>query len=190
MYVTPTSSTWALEFNTRAAPFTDVRVRQAISYAVDRTQEAALLSDDSQPACQILPSGLPGYRRYCPYTIDPHPAGAWNAPGLACAERLIQASGTRGTPITIWDLVAPDPPHLAPAISISSHFLTGSATRPHRGILGRGRHHPTARRRFAHRAASLPVRNRRVLPLRGAGPPSRLLLPILRARLKRQRQLV
>jgi peptide/nickel transport system substrate-binding protein len=59
--------------------------------------------------------GLPGYRPYCPYTIHPNPAGAWNAPDLARAERLIQASGTRGTPITIWDLVAPDPPHIAPS---------------------------------------------------------------------------
>ncbi len=70
----------------------------------------------SQPACQILPVGLPGYRRYCPYTIDPNPAGIWHAPNLAKAEHLIAASHTRGTPITIWNL---DEQDLAPA----DHYL-------------------------------------------------------------------
>ena len=48
---------------------------------------------DSQPACQILPVGLPGYRPYCPYTIDPNPAGTWHGPDLARAERLIASLG-------------------------------------------------------------------------------------------------
>jgi peptide/nickel transport system substrate-binding protein len=65
---------------------------------------AALVGDGTQPACQILPVGLPGYRPYCPYTSDPNPAGTWTGPDLARAQHLIQASGTRGTPITIWDL--------------------------------------------------------------------------------------
>jgi len=112
LYVTPTSGTTALILNTRAAPFTDVRVRRAINYAVDRAQVAALLGQNSKPACQILPIGVPGYRRYCPYTIVPNPAGIWRAPDLARAQRLIDGSGTRGTPITIWNL---DDEALAPA---------------------------------------------------------------------------
>jgi peptide/nickel transport system substrate-binding protein len=101
LYITPTSTITALLLNTRRAPFTDRRVRQALNYAVDRAQIATLLG--SQAACQILPAGLPGYRPYCPYTIDPNPAGTWNGPDLARAQRLIQASGTRGTPITLWN---------------------------------------------------------------------------------------
>ena len=116
LYVTPTTDTDALILNTRTAPFTDIRVRQAINYAVDRGKIAALLGQDSQPACQILPVGLPGYRRYCPYTTDPDPAGIWHAPNLAKAEHLIDASHTRGTPITIWNL---DEQDLAPA----DHYL-------------------------------------------------------------------
>ena len=104
LYTTPTSGATALILNTRMAPFTDVRIRRAINYAIDRATIAQLLGQDSQPACQILPVGLPGHRPYCPYTVDPNPAGAWQAPDLAQAERLIAASGTRGTPITIWNL--------------------------------------------------------------------------------------
>jgi YVTN family beta-propeller protein len=105
-HVTPTSGTTALYLNTRRAPFTDLRVRRAINYAIDRAKIAQLLGQDSQPACQILPVGLPGYRRYCPYTTDPSPSGTWHVPDLAQAERLIAASGTRGTRITIWNLEA------------------------------------------------------------------------------------
>jgi YVTN family beta-propeller protein len=104
LYITPTSSTTALILNTRLAPFTDIRVRRAINYAVDRAKIAQLLGQGSRPTCQILPVGLPGHRPYCPYTIDANRAGAWQAPNLARAERLIAASGTRGTPITIWNL--------------------------------------------------------------------------------------
>jgi peptide/nickel transport system substrate-binding protein len=108
LYITPTSGTWALILNARTAPFTDVRVRRAINYAVDRARIAQLLGQDSQPACQILPIGLPGYRRHCPYTIDLSPGGAWHAPDLAQAQRLIASSHTQGTAITIWNLDAND----------------------------------------------------------------------------------
>ncbi len=49
-------------------------------------------------------TGPPGYQPYCPYRIDPSPAGVLYSPGLAKVERLISASQTRRTPITIWDL--------------------------------------------------------------------------------------
>jgi YVTN family beta-propeller protein len=114
LYTTPLSGTAALILNTRVAPFTDVRVRRAINYAIDRAKIARLLGPDSQPACQILPVGLPGHRPYCPYTIDPNSGGSWHAPDLARAERLIAASPTRGTPITIWNLSFSTPHDAAP----------------------------------------------------------------------------
>jgi YVTN family beta-propeller protein len=104
LYINPMVGTDALVLNTRVPPFNDVRVRQAINYAIDRGTIARLLGQGTRPTCQILPPGLPGYQRYCPYTIDPNPAGIWHAPDLAEAERLIAASHTEGTPITIWDL--------------------------------------------------------------------------------------
>jgi peptide/nickel transport system substrate-binding protein len=94
--------TLLIGLNTRAAPFNDLRVRRALNYAVDRAKLAQLLGQDSSPTCQTLPPYVPGFRRHCPYTLDPNSAGRWRAPDLAKAQALIAASGTRGTPITIW----------------------------------------------------------------------------------------
>ena len=106
LYVNPLIATDALVLNTRTPPFDDVRVRRALNYAIDRAKVARLLSQDTRPTCQILPPYLPGYQRYCPYTVDLSPAGIWHAPEIAKAERLIAASHTRGTPVTIWNLGA------------------------------------------------------------------------------------
>jgi peptide/nickel transport system substrate-binding protein len=103
LYANPVNATDALILNTRVAPFNDMRVRRAINYAIDRAKIASLLGQDAQPTCQLLPPSIAGYRRYCPYTLDPNPAGIWQAPDLAEAERLIAASHTRGMPITIWN---------------------------------------------------------------------------------------
>jgi YVTN family beta-propeller protein len=105
LYVNPSiGQTTDLILNTRVAPFTDVRVRRALNYAIDRDEIARLYGQDGQPICQVLEPTLEGYRRYCPYTLDPNTSGIWHAPNLAEAERLIAASHTRGTPITIWAL--------------------------------------------------------------------------------------
>jgi peptide/nickel transport system substrate-binding protein len=79
--------------NTRAPPFDDVRVRRALNYAVDRSRVVSLLGGPSnaQPACQILPPQLPGFRRYCPYPRD-----------LSRARRLVAASGTAGMRVRVW----------------------------------------------------------------------------------------
>jgi YVTN family beta-propeller protein len=94
--------TISMPLNTRVSPFTDLRVRQALNYAVDRAKLATLLGQESRPTCQQLPPYIPGYERYCPYTLNPNRAGVWSAPDLPKAQALIAASGTRGTPVTIW----------------------------------------------------------------------------------------
>lgn len=102
LHVEPNDVTIELGLNPGLAPFTDVRVRRALNYAIDRAKLAGLLGQDSSPTCQELAPYIPGYQRYCPYTLNPNRAGVWSAPDSAKARALIARSGTRGTPITIW----------------------------------------------------------------------------------------
>jgi ABC-type transport system substrate-binding protein len=89
--------------NTRVPPFNDLRARRAANFAANRLAAlpAAAQNLGSQPTCQILPPNFPGFRRYCPYTV-PTVNGAWKAPNLARARRLVAASGTKGLSVTIW----------------------------------------------------------------------------------------
>jgi peptide/nickel transport system substrate-binding protein len=90
--------------NMRRPPFDDVRVRQAVNYAVDRRriQQAAGGPDLAQLTCQYATPGSPSYTPTCRYTLDPGPGGSWTAPDLDRARRLIRRSGTRGTRVTVW----------------------------------------------------------------------------------------
>jgi peptide/nickel transport system substrate-binding protein len=100
----PTFAVDFLPLNTRAPPFDDRRARQALNYAVDREHIARLYGgpEFATPTCQPLTRGLPGYRRFCPYTRNPSTNGAWRAPDLARARRLVRASGTEGDRIDLW----------------------------------------------------------------------------------------
>src|SRR5262249_33743268 len=55
-----------------------------------------------QVACQVLAPALSGYRRYCPYTLEPGASGAWTGPDLARAQELVRSSGTAGQRVTVW----------------------------------------------------------------------------------------
>ena len=50
----------------------------------------------------MLPPYVPGYQRYCPYTLDRSADGRWRSQNLPKARDLIAASRTRGARITIW----------------------------------------------------------------------------------------
>src|SRR5919204_2564168 len=103
LHIDPAGVTFALVVNTRVAPFDRVSVRRALNYAVDRNRIVRLTGSSltAQPTCQILAPTLPGYRPYCPYTLNPDSSGSWSAPDLARAERLVSASGTRGMKVTL-----------------------------------------------------------------------------------------
>ena len=104
LYVAPGLATLGLWMNTGLSPFDDVRVRQAVNYAVDRNRLVEIWGgpDNAQVSCQMLPPNSDGYRPFCPYTLTPNGAGTYNGPDLARARRLVAASGTRGQPITVW----------------------------------------------------------------------------------------
>ena len=91
-----------LSLNTRTAPFDSSQARRALSYAVDRSAAAGLGASSrlTAPACQVLPQGFPGFRPYCPYTLEPG-SGRWTGPDIAKAEALVASSGTRGAHIAV-----------------------------------------------------------------------------------------
>jgi peptide/nickel transport system substrate-binding protein len=100
----PGLTTDFLFLNTRVAPFSNPSVRRALNLAIDRNRIVKQLGGPAyaSPTCQLLPPGIPGFRRYCPYTANPSPSGAWTAPELAKARRLVAASGTKGMSVTVW----------------------------------------------------------------------------------------
>jgi peptide/nickel transport system substrate-binding protein len=92
-----------LFLNTHRTPFDNPDVRRAINFAVDRDTLVELVGGSSAavPTCQILPTNLPGYRPYCPYTVNPSPDGGYHGPDFARASTLVKHSGTRGKSVTV-----------------------------------------------------------------------------------------
>ena len=95
--------------NTRLPPFTNIKARQAVNYAIDRARIIQL--DDAPPGqvtatCQMLPPDFPGHQGYCPYTTGAGD-GAWHSPDMAKALRLVRESGTTNAPVTVWSFNGP-----------------------------------------------------------------------------------
>jgi ABC-type transport system substrate-binding protein len=92
--------------NTRQPPFTNVKARQAINYAVDRDRIVELLHlapGQDTPTCQMLPADFPGYQPYCPYTSGTKDGG-WHGPDMETAQRLARESHMTNVPVTVWSL--------------------------------------------------------------------------------------
>ena len=103
IHATRTSGLFYVFMNTKLAPFDDVRVRQAVSLAFDRSALVRRLGGPlfAQPTCQLIPPNLPGYRPYCPWTGGAR-AGVWSAPDPGRARSFVRASRTRGARVTVW----------------------------------------------------------------------------------------
>lgn len=101
VHVTPLTAWWYVPMNTRLAPFDNIKVRQAVNFAIDRKQLVNLFGGPvlAAPVCQVLPPGFPGHEDYCPYTKDP--GTKWSAPDMEKAKQLVEESGTKGQKVTI-----------------------------------------------------------------------------------------
>jgi peptide/nickel transport system substrate-binding protein len=87
----PTLTTFYFWMNTTKAPFDDLRVRRAANYAIDPAVMRRIYGGQLAPSQQILPPGMPGYRKFVLY---PH--------SLARARRLVAAADPSDRDVTVW----------------------------------------------------------------------------------------
>jgi peptide/nickel transport system substrate-binding protein len=102
VHLNPVPQVYHMAMNTRAAPFDNLKVRQAVNYATDRSAIVKAWGGPqlATPTCQILPPDFPGYEPYCPYTVNAGD-GKWHGPDMAKAKQLIAESGTKGQKIAV-----------------------------------------------------------------------------------------
>ncbi|WP_246739646.1 ABC transporter substrate-binding protein [Martelella sp. HB161492] len=101
VHVNPLAAFWYAPMNTNLAPFDNVKVRQAVNYAIDRDALVNIFGGPvlAQPTCQILPPDFPGHVDSCIYTKDP--GESWSAPDMEKAKQLVEESGTAGEKVTV-----------------------------------------------------------------------------------------
>jgi peptide/nickel transport system substrate-binding protein len=93
-----TNSTYYFFLNTRVKPFDDLRVRQAVNFAIDKRALARLFGGLLEPGCNFLPPGMQGYQK-----IDPCPYGDPKAaPNVDKAKQLIQQAGATGKTVSVF----------------------------------------------------------------------------------------
>jgi peptide/nickel transport system substrate-binding protein len=78
--------------NTRVAPFNNLKVRQAVNYAVDRQALVRIYGGLATPTENVLPPTYPQYKKHTLYPYD-----------LAKAKALVTASGDKGMSVTVWN---------------------------------------------------------------------------------------
>ncbi len=77
--------------NTDKAPFDDVKVRQAVNYAVDSAALERIYAGSLSALHQVLPEGMPGHERFDLYPHD-----------MAKAKQLFKEANPSDTDITVW----------------------------------------------------------------------------------------
>jgi len=86
------ANTYYFFMNHRLKPFSNLKARQAVEYAIDRNALIRVYGGLAQPTENLLPPTYPQYKKLSLY---PH--------NLAKAKQLVQASGMAGTAITVWN---------------------------------------------------------------------------------------
>jgi peptide/nickel transport system substrate-binding protein len=100
-HLTPLTAFWYAPMNVNIPPFTSLKARQAVNYAIDRNALIKIFGGPklATPSCQVLPPGFPGNKPYCPYTKNP--GSTWSAPDVAKAKQLVNESGQKGAKVVV-----------------------------------------------------------------------------------------
>lgn len=101
IHISPMMEIYYAPMNVNIPPFNNLDARLAVNYAFNRDAAVNIYGGPhlATPNCQVLPPGMPGYKAYCPYTMNPDTK--WTAPDMAKAEALMKASGQIGQPVTV-----------------------------------------------------------------------------------------
>lgn len=91
-------NTYYMFMNTEQAPFNDLKVRQAINYAIDPEALNRIFGGRLHPTQQVLPPGMPGYQEYKLYP----------GPDMDKARALIAEANPADRDITVWTDDEPD----------------------------------------------------------------------------------
>ncbi|MSO41860.1 MAG: ABC transporter substrate-binding protein [Solirubrobacterales bacterium] len=91
-------NTYYFWMNTQEPPFDDLKVRQAVNYAIDPEALNRVFGGRLAPTQQILPPGMPGYEQY---TLYP-------GPDLDKAKQLLAEADPSDKDITVWTDDEPD----------------------------------------------------------------------------------
>ncbi|HSK50984.1 MAG TPA: ABC transporter substrate-binding protein [Solirubrobacterales bacterium] len=95
--VEETISTYFFWMNTERPPFDDVKVRQAVNYAVDGEAMERIYAGQLAASQQIIPPGVPGYEKF---ELYPH--------NLEKAKQLLVEADPADREITVWTLDEPE----------------------------------------------------------------------------------
>lgn len=87
----PTISVYYFWMNTQKPPFDDVKVRQAVNYAIDPEAMERIYAGTIERTQQVLPSQMPGYRKI---ELYPH--------NLAKAKKLVAEADPADRQVTVW----------------------------------------------------------------------------------------
>jgi peptide/nickel transport system substrate-binding protein len=94
----PAINTYFFWMNTTRPPFDDIKVRQAVNYAIDPAALERIYAGQLEGSQQVLPPGMPGYEKYELYPHD-----------MAKAEAMIREAKPSDTQITVWtDSLSPN----------------------------------------------------------------------------------
>ncbi|WP_167107360.1 ABC transporter substrate-binding protein [Mycobacterium sp. DL592] len=91
-------NTYYFWMNTQKAPFNDLKVRQAINYAIDPEALNRVFGGRLHATQQILPPGMPGHDEYKLYP----------GPDMAKAKALLAEANPADKDITVWTDDEPD----------------------------------------------------------------------------------